>query len=96
MDEQIRRAIGDRLKEARRSVGLTQAEVAKMFGKERQAVSHWECGRNMPQLSEWYELGLLYGASLDYLVYGIKTVPVSRYGILARALGASLDEPTMV
>lgn len=30
----------------------------------------------MPTLEEWYDLGPLYGASLDFLVYGLRTVPV--------------------
>jgi transcriptional regulator with XRE-family HTH domain len=76
MNDDVRREIGRRLGSARRAVGLSQQDVAESVKVRRQAVSAWERGKSMPTLAEWYELGPLYGASLDFLVYGLRTVPV--------------------
>lgn len=77
------KAIGARLKESRKSAKLTQEAVAKELGVNRQAVSNWETGRETPRAEAWFLLGQLYGVSLDYIVYGIRTMPISKYGILA-------------
>lgn len=42
--------IMDRLKAARKNQELTQAELAKLVGLNRNAVSFYECGRNSPTL----------------------------------------------
>lgn len=94
MKEEVRRMIGARLRESRLSAGLSQKEVADQLGlKVRQTVGAWEGGDTMPRLDEWYELGSLYGVSLDYLVYGIRTVPVSGFGVLATVLGRAGRQP---
>jgi transcriptional regulator with XRE-family HTH domain len=48
----------------------------------RQAVSAWERGAASPNVLDLRELGMLLGVSLDYLVYGIRTVPLSHYRVL--------------
>jgi Predicted transcriptional regulators len=69
------------------SSGLSQRQVATELGlKVRQTVGKWESGEGMPRLDEWYNLGQLYGVSLDYLVYGIRTVPVSKCGMVSVVL----------
>lgn len=61
---------------------LTQTEVAERLNVQRQAISRWENGKTMPLSAEWYQIGQIYGVSLDYLVYGVRTMPVSRHGVL--------------
>lgn len=88
MNESVRVGIGARLRESRDSAGLSQKDVAHELGlKARQTVGKWESGEGMPRLDEWYKLGQLYGVSLDYLIYGIRTVPVSQFGVLSSVLG---------
>jgi transcriptional regulator with XRE-family HTH domain len=82
MSREVRIAIGGRLKQARADVGLTQAQAARELGVDRRAVSSWEHGKTMPRCDEWYKIGPLYGVSLDYLVYGVRTIPVSESAIL--------------
>jgi transcriptional regulator with XRE-family HTH domain len=82
MDE-VRRRIGARIRECRKEAGLSQEDLAREMGVKRQAVSQWENAKTMPHCGEWYRLGPLLGVSLDYLVYGVKTIPVSDSGILA-------------
>lgn len=75
MQQEVRRDIGQRLKEARQGAKLSQADVATELGVQRQTVSAWERGKSLPGGAEWFKLGLMYGRSLDYLVYGIRVVP---------------------
>lgn len=83
MDEVFRRQIGARLKIARKAAGMTQEYVASDLGLSRQAVCSWEHGREMPRSEAWFRLGLLYGVSLDFIIYGIRTVPVSQSPLMA-------------
>jgi transcriptional regulator with XRE-family HTH domain len=83
MDVDVRRAIGLRLKESREAMKLTQAAVACELGVNRQAISAWEHGRDMPRAEAWFKIGPLYGTSLDYLVYGVRLVPQSPSPMLA-------------
>lgn len=48
--------IGDRLRQAREKMGLTQEELAYFFRFNVGAVSHWECGRREPSLSNLVRL----------------------------------------
>jgi transcriptional regulator with XRE-family HTH domain len=84
MKQEIRVGIGKRLKEARQSLKYSQQEVAERLEVKRQTVSSWENGRSMPTASQWYVLGRYFGLSLDYLVYGVRTIPVSQYAVMAK------------
>lgn len=81
MNDAVRLEIAARLKEARQSARLSQEEAAAGLGVRRQSISAWECGKTMPQAREWYKLGRVYGVSLDYVVYGLRTVPASVYAL---------------
>jgi transcriptional regulator with XRE-family HTH domain len=88
LKEEVRQAIGERLKESRRAGKRTQDEAAALLAVTRQTISAWELGKSLPTAEQWYVIGQVYGVSLDYLVYGIKTVPVSRYGVIAKIFGS--------
>lgn len=85
MNEEVQRAVGARLKEFRVSMGMLQEDMAAEVGVKRQSVSSWENGRTMPSGGQWFKLGQL-GMSLDYVVLGIRNVPVSRYAAKYLAL----------
>lgn len=91
-DQEVRREIGKRLKEARKAAKLSQEEVAASLKVKRQAVSSWESGETMPEAQKWYRLGIVYGVSLDWLVYGIRTKPITRAPILEKILTADAVE----
>lgn len=93
MNEEVRRAIGKRLRESRLAMGLTQKAAAKELGlKSGQAVSLWECGDAMPGSDEWHKLGILYGVSLDHLFYGNGSRP-SKSALLDKILSAKGVQP---
>ena len=56
------------LQEARRSVGLSQEEVAERLGVSRQTISKWELGETMPDICQAKCLATLYHMTLDALV----------------------------
>lgn len=87
IQKEVRRGIGERLKEARKAGHRTQDEAASLLEVTRQTISLWEQGTSMPRAEQWYVIGQVYGVSLDYLVYGIRTVPVSGRGMLAKIFG---------
>lgn len=89
MNEEVRRAIGRRLKESRKSANLSQEAVAQDLSVLRQTVSAWECGSSSPSSAAWFKLGQMYGVSLDYLVYGVRTMPVSEYAVLGSVFAPS-------
>ena len=43
--------IGKFIKERRQEIGLTQKQLADMFGITAKAISKWECGQNAPDIS---------------------------------------------
>lgn len=94
MNEELRRQIGRRLRVARISAGLSQKDMAEQLRlKSRQTISAWERGEATPQVDQWYQLGVLLGTSLDYMVYGIRTVPVSRTDLMDSIFGSLGVEP---
>ena len=67
----------ERLKEYRQRNGLSQEAVAKTLGVSAQAVSKWEKGRSMPDLSVLLPLAELFHVSADELLGG--EPPVGRW-----------------
>lgn len=49
----------------RKSVGLTQKEVAKRLGITTAAVSMWETGKTKPRADSLIALAKLYGCTVD-------------------------------
>lgn len=64
----------ERLAQARKARGLSQAEAAEQLNVSRQAISRWETGAGMPTLENLIQMGKLYEVSLDELVYGTEAV----------------------
>ncbi len=56
-----------RLRLLRCRKGLTQSEVAKSLSLTVQAVSKWETGRNLPDISLLPDIADLYGVTIDEL-----------------------------
>ena len=58
----------EKLTQARKAAGLTQADVAAQLNVSRQAVSRWESGQSKPSTEKLLALGALYGVSIDQLL----------------------------
>ena len=62
--------IGERIAGLRRERNLTQADLAEWLGISYQAVSSWERGATMPDISKLVELSRALGTTVDALLTG--------------------------
>lgn len=58
----------DKLFQLRKRDGMTQAELAEAINVSRQAISKWEMGTAIPDVSNMLALSKLFNVSVDYLV----------------------------
>lgn len=67
-DEQEWRALGERLREAREYLGISQQEVSSLLGVSRPAVTQMEAGRRKVSTLELREFARLYRKPYEWLV----------------------------
>lgn len=60
--------IGEQLTELRKRKGLTQSELAERIGVSFQAVSKWERGESLPDISLLTDLSRILEVSVDYIL----------------------------
>ncbi|MEG2412376.1 MAG: helix-turn-helix transcriptional regulator [Clostridium sp.] len=58
---------GDRIKDLRVEMKLTQEDIAIKFNISRQAIANWESGLREPSMQNIIELANFYNVSIDYL-----------------------------
>ena len=63
-------AAAQRIRLARRTAGLSQAQLALELGVQRSAVSHWEAHRGKPSMNHLRQLALLTGVQFEWLATG--------------------------
>lgn len=68
---QIKRTLGEALKEHRLRCQMTQEFVAESVGVSRQAVSKWERGDSDPSTSNLLALADLFGVSAEELLRNV-------------------------
>ena len=61
-------ALGEKLTQARKAAGLTQADVAAKLNVSRQAVSRWETGETVPNTETLKLLSALFDVSINTLL----------------------------
>jgi transcriptional regulator with XRE-family HTH domain len=66
-DQERRRNIAARLREARRLAGLSQGQVAQMMQLHRPSISEIEAGNRRVSAEELARLGQIYDVSVAYL-----------------------------
>ena len=64
--------IGSFLRQSRINKKLTQANIADMLGISPQAISKWERGENMPDISFFADISKIYEISLEEIINGKK------------------------
>ncbi len=60
--------VGIRISELRKAKNMTQMELADKMGISFQAVSNWERGNSMPDISKLPELAQLFGVTVDEIL----------------------------
>ena len=69
---EIKKSLGETLKEYRTECKMTQEFVAEHLGVSRQAVSKWETGLAEPSTSNLLALAKLFGVQPEELLRNIK------------------------
>ena len=69
---EVRRSLGEVLKEHRVRCKMTQEFVAESLGVSRQAVSKWETGTADPTTSNLLALAKLFGVSAEELLRSVE------------------------
>lgn len=59
---------GDKIKQARIDVGLTQEELAEILAVSRSAIAKWEGNRGLPDVSNLKVIFRALNVSVDYLL----------------------------
>lgn len=89
------KTIGDRIKEKRKELGLTQLELAEKLNITDRAVSKWEQNEGNPDISLLPLLAELFDVSLDYLMTGKnaeeKIITMSKIELCAKK-----DDPSLL
>ncbi|HEY3365732.1 MAG TPA: helix-turn-helix transcriptional regulator [Symbiobacteriaceae bacterium] len=62
------RALADRLKMLRESLGMVQQEIADLFNSSRNVPSQWESGLREPSYEHLLTLAEFYGVTTDWLL----------------------------
>ena len=60
--------LGQKLKEMRTRLGLSQEQFAKTINVSRQAITKWESDKGIPDISNLQELSEIFGVTIDYLL----------------------------
>jgi len=89
-----RNDFGDRLRQAREYVGLSQEEVATALGLSRPSITNIELGARKVEANELGKLAKLYRRTLEYLLTGIEPAPSGpeQMAFLARAVNGLSDK----
>ena len=69
---ELRKTLGEVIRENRTRCKMTQEFVAESLGVSRQAVSKWESGTSDPSTSNLLSLAKLYGVSADDILKRIR------------------------
>lgn len=64
--------IGEFIAKLRKQKNMTQQELADKLSVTDRAVSHWENGRRLPDISLLKELGNVFGVTIDEIISGKK------------------------
>ena len=69
--------LGERIKNYRKELGLSQEELAEKINVSRQAITKWENDSGIPDIDNLISLSKIMGILLDELVMGEKENDIS-------------------
>ena len=69
--------LGEKLKSARKSIGLTQGQLAEKLLVSRLAITKWEAGKGMPDIENLKQLSKLLNISIDSLLDSGENIDLS-------------------
>ena len=92
--DEERRVLGQRLKDAREYLGLSQDEVASALNVRRPSISEIELGQRKVDALELNRFSNLYGRSVHYFLSGTESEALmsDRVGFLSRTFDGLTDQ----
>lgn len=90
--EEDRQAIANRLRTAREHAGLSQGQVAKLFGYQRPTISEIEAGRRRVSAEELARFCEIYDVSVSWVVTEQAEVSNPNVELAARELAKLKNE----
>lgn len=79
--QNLKPIIAKNIMDLRVAAGMTQLELAEKLSYTDKAISKWERGESVPDISVLVSVAELFGVTLDYLVHEQKeAIPVSELG----------------
>lgn len=60
------------LRQAREKAGVSKGFVAEQMGVSVEVVNSWEVGEGSPEMAQGYSLALLYGISLNGMIFDLR------------------------
>lgn len=76
-NDEAKMTLGGKLKSARKSVGLTQEQLAEKLLVSWQAITKWEADKGMPDIENLKQLSKLLDISIDYLLDSGESIDLS-------------------
>ena len=89
--EQLKDMIGKNISAHRKRCGLTQAGLAEKLNYSDKAVSKWERGESMPDVSTLVQLAKLFEITVDELVSDPNALPAETAGV-QKAMGKVVEK----
>ena len=65
---ELKQIIADNISSLRRDIGMTQSDLAEKLNYSDKAVSKWERGESVPDVSVLKSIADLFGVTVDYLL----------------------------
>lgn len=76
-NNKVKITLGEKLKSARKSAGLTQEQLAEKLLVSRQAITKWEADKGIPDIENLKKLSKLLNISIDYLLDNGESIDLS-------------------
>lgn len=76
-NNKVKITLGEKLKSARKSAGLTQEQLAEKLLVSRQAITKWEADKGIPDIENLKKLSKLLNISIDYLLDSGESIDLS-------------------
>lgn len=91
--EEIKKVIGEKIREAREEKGLTQKELADFLGYSPMGISHFENGIREMKISDIQKIAEYFGKDLAFfLSSGITMFRVDSVGVNDASVSQSLSD----
>jgi transcriptional regulator with XRE-family HTH domain len=102
MSKEVRDAIGEKVRKARKDQKLTQQQLARKIGLRRQMINRYENGRDAPKAENLGRILKYLGIAIDLPDYGYRLTaealeqPDEGHPRVPQQLSLELDKPTEV